>query len=63
LREACSWGKVDTVDEQMVFAEATLALPILASYGFHKGSWKKRRERRFNALLNNVKAPVPAALR
>ena len=63
LREACSWGKVDVVDEQMVFAEATIALPTLASYGYHKGNWKKRRERRYNALLNDVDAPVPAALR
>ncbi|MBI4061571.1 MAG: deoxyhypusine synthase family protein, partial [Elusimicrobia bacterium] len=63
LREACSWGKVAVTDEQMVFSEATVAFPILASYGYHKGSWKKRRERRFNALLNDVKAPVPVALR
>ncbi|MEQ1917577.1 MAG: deoxyhypusine synthase [Elusimicrobiota bacterium] len=63
LREACSWGKVAVTDEQMVFSEATLALPILAGYGYHKGNWKKRRERRFNALLNDVKAKIPAALR
>ena len=36
---------------------------FLASYGYHKGSWKKRRERRFNALLNDEKAKIPAALR
>jgi deoxyhypusine synthase len=52
LREACSWGKVDTVYEQMVYAEATLALPILASYAYHKGSWKKRAGRNFNAVLD-----------
>jgi deoxyhypusine synthase len=63
LREACSWGKVDVIDEQMVFAEATLALPTLASYGFHKGNWKKRRERRLNALLNDTSATAPTALR
>jgi deoxyhypusine synthase len=63
LREACSWGKVDIIDEQMVFAEATIALPTLASYGYHKGNWKKRRERRFNALLNDVNTPAPTALR
>ena len=63
LREACSWGKVDTLHEQMVFSEATLALPILASYGYHKGNWKKRRENRFNDLLNDVNAKVPVALR
>ena len=62
LREACSWGKVDTTDEQMVFSEATIALPTLASYGYHKGSWKKRRERRYNALLNGSTA-VATALR
>ncbi|MFI5345479.1 MAG: deoxyhypusine synthase [Elusimicrobiota bacterium] len=60
LREACSWGKVDIVDEQMVFAEATIALPTLASYGYHKGNWKKRRERRYNALLNGSAAAATA---
>ncbi len=33
LKEASSWGKVDTIAEQMVFAEATMALPLLAAYG------------------------------
>ena len=60
LREACSWGKVDIVDEQMVFAEATIALPTLASYGYHKGNWKKRRERRYNDLLNSSAAAATA---
>jgi deoxyhypusine synthase len=63
LREACSWGKVDVVDEQMVYAEATSVMPLMASYAWHKGSWKKRRERRFNAFLNDEKAKIPAALR
>ena len=31
LREASSWGKVDTTYEQTVFAEATSVLPLLAS--------------------------------
>jgi deoxyhypusine synthase len=63
LREACSWGKVDTVYEQMVYSEATVAFPILASYAYHKGIWRGRRARKFNELLNNEKAPLPAALR
>ena len=63
LREACSWGKVDTVYEQMVFAEATVAFPLLASYAYHKGSWRGRKPRKFNALLNDEKAPLPVALR
>ena len=51
LKEASSWGKVDTVFEQMVFAEATIALPLLAGYAYHKHGWKTRRSRNFNALL------------
>jgi deoxyhypusine synthase len=30
LKEVSSWGKVDTAFEQMVFSEATLALPLIA---------------------------------
>jgi len=51
LREASSWGKVDTVYEQMVFAEATSVLPLLASYVYHKGSWKKRKRWNFTSLF------------
>ncbi|MBI5884135.1 MAG: deoxyhypusine synthase [Elusimicrobia bacterium] len=51
LREAASWGKVDTVYEQMVYAEASMAFPLLASYGYHKGSWKARKARNLNAVL------------
>jgi deoxyhypusine synthase len=42
LKEASSWGKVETTHEQMVFSEATLALPLIVSYCYHKGSWKNR---------------------
>ena len=51
LKEASSWGKVDAVAEQMVFAEATLALPLLAAYGYHNGSWQQRRKRELAKLL------------
>jgi deoxyhypusine synthase len=44
LKEANSWGKVDTVFEQMVYAEATTVLPLLASYAYHKGEWKDRKK-------------------
>jgi hypothetical protein len=37
LREACSWGKVDVVHEQMVFGDSAL-FPILASDAYHRGS-------------------------
>ena len=51
LKEASSWGKVDAAAEQMVFAEATLALPLLAAYGYHGGSWKQRPKRELARLL------------
>jgi len=63
LREACSWGKVDTVHEQMVYSEATMALPLLASYAYHKGSWKNRAARKWSEFLNDEKSKIPAPLR
>ena len=51
LKEASSWGKVSTVHEQMVYAEATLALPILAAAAYEKGLWKKRMKRNFAKLF------------
>jgi deoxyhypusine synthase len=52
LKEAHSWGKVDEGFEQMVFSEATIAFPLIGSYAYHKGNWKKRKQKRFNNLLN-----------
>jgi deoxyhypusine synthase len=52
LKEAHSWGKVDDAFEQMVYSEATVAFPLLASYAYHRGSWKKRAARRLNRLLD-----------
>jgi deoxyhypusine synthase len=57
LKEASSWGKVDTTYEQMVYAEATLSLPLLASYAYHKGSWKHRTPKEFGKYLNGLKNP------
>jgi deoxyhypusine synthase len=51
LKEASSWGKVDTTFEQMVFSEATLALPLIAGYAYHKGAWKQRQARHWTRLL------------
>jgi deoxyhypusine synthase len=51
LKEAGSWGKVDAGAEQMVFAEATLALPLLAAHAYHDGSWRERPKRRLARLL------------
>ena len=51
LKEACSWGKVDMAYEQMVFSEATLAVPLIAGFAYHKGGWKNREARRLNRCL------------
>jgi len=51
LKEACSWGKVDTAYEQMVFAEAGSVLPLLASDAYHRGHWKKRTKRSYAKLF------------
>ncbi len=50
LKEASSWGKVDGTSEQMVYAEATSVLPLMASYVYHRGAWKKRRRRPLEAV-------------
>jgi deoxyhypusine synthase len=52
LKEACSWGKVDTTFEQMVFAEAGSVMPLLASDAYHRGHWKKRRKWDLANVLN-----------
>jgi len=51
LKEASSWGKVDTAYEQMVFAEATSVLPLMASDAYHRGYWKKRSKRKYAKLF------------
>jgi len=51
LREATSWGKVDMACEQMIYAEATSALPLLASYAYHMGNWKIRKKWQFAKMF------------
>ncbi len=53
LREACSWGKVNTLKEQMVYAEATSVLPLMASDAYHRGAWKNRPRRRYTKLFES----------
>ncbi|MEM9667722.1 MAG: deoxyhypusine synthase [Pseudomonadota bacterium] len=50
LKEACSWGKVDTALEQMVFAEASSVVPVIVSDAYHRGGWKTRTPKRFGTL-------------
>ena len=51
LKEASSWGKVNVTKEQMVFAEATSVLPLIASDAYHKGNWKKRNRKNFSKIF------------
>jgi deoxyhypusine synthase len=53
LKEASSWGKVDTVHEKMVYAEATSVVPLIVSYAWHKGYWKKRKKHRWSRMLDD----------
>lgn len=59
LQEAHSWGKVSVVHEQMVYAEATSVIPLLASDAYHRGHWKTRA-RRNHAKLFVAKAKATA---
>jgi deoxyhypusine synthase len=52
LQEAASWGKVNTALEQMVFAEATTVLPLLASDAYHRGHWRQRAKRAFGKMFD-----------
>jgi deoxyhypusine synthase len=58
LKEASSWGKVDTTYEQMVFSEASVALPLIAGYAYHKRGWEQRQERRFAKIYAASEQPV-----
>ena len=51
LKEASSWGKVDSSKEQMVFAEATTVLPLIASDAYHTGEWKNRNRKNFSKIF------------
>jgi deoxyhypusine synthase len=51
LKEASSWGKVDITKEQMVFAEATSVLPLIASDAYHRANWKNRDRKNFSKIF------------
>ncbi len=52
LKEATSWGKVDTGFEQMVYAEAASVLPLIISHVYHKGDWKNRKKRQWSKIFS-----------
>jgi len=58
LKEASSWGKVETTFEQMVYSEATIAMPLIAGYAYHKGAWKNRTKREFQKIFMKKEVAV-----
>jgi deoxyhypusine synthase len=58
LKEASSWGKVDLTYEQMVYSEATLALPLIAGYAFHKTAHASRKGKNWANVLDQVAVPA-----
>jgi len=52
LKEASSWGKVETAYEKMVYAEATSVLPLIVSYVYHKKDWEKREKYEWTKMLD-----------
>jgi deoxyhypusine synthase len=54
LKEACSWGKVSTQHEQMVFGEATVLLPLVAGYAYHRQAFAGRKPRRYGEWLDRT---------
>ena len=63
LKEASSWGKTDYYAgaTQMVYAEATMAVPLMASYLYHNGSWKNRKAKRYGDWLDSLKNAATAS--
>ncbi len=55
LKEASSWGKVETTFEQMVYSEATIAMPLITGYAYHKAGWKERKAREFQRIFLTAK--------
>ena len=56
LKEASSWGKVDLTYEQMVYAEATIAFPLIVGYALHKKAAAARKDKNFAQVLEPVSA-------
>ena len=54
LREATTWGKIETARERMVYGEATITLSLLASDAYHRGIWRRREGRRLGALFGET---------
>ena len=43
---------MDLANEQMVFGEATINMPLVVGYAHHSGAWKEREEMRLGRMLD-----------
>ena len=62
LKEASSWGKVDTTFEQMVYSEATLAVPMITGYAYHKQATRRDRNAAGHACWSRLSPDKPALI-
>ncbi|MBL7106855.1 MAG: deoxyhypusine synthase [Phycisphaerae bacterium] len=53
LKEASSWGKVETMYEQMVYAEATSVLPLIVSNAYHTSRHKNRTPKNWSKIFDS----------
>ena len=51
LLEAGSWGKVSEELQQMVYAEGTTVIPLIASYVYHNGPWREREYKNWQKIF------------
>lgn len=51
-KEASSWGKVETREEEMVYAEATSVLPLIVNHLYHTTAWTERPRRDWSTLFD-----------
>ena len=54
LLEAGSWGKVSHQLQQMVYAEGTTVIPLIASYVYHNGPWQEREYKNWQKLYQKL---------
>jgi deoxyhypusine synthase len=47
---------VDVTWEQMVFAEGTTVIPLIASDAYHRGHWRARERRNWQKLFTQKTA-------
>ncbi|HZG75907.1 MAG TPA: deoxyhypusine synthase [Paenibacillus sp.] len=62
LKEAHSWGKVNKAREQMVYAEATLAFPLIAGYAYHRGAYEARPRKAYGRMFDDARTQAVGSL-